>query len=103
MYMVLVSAGYAASPGLAAPLALFASASIFGTVSGGHFNPAVTIGVYIREGNYIKNLPFCIGIIASQIAGALTGMLLSYLALSVGVGGKQVILESQVSLLLPEE
>ncbi len=28
---------------------LFASILIFGAVTGGHFNPAVTLGVYISE------------------------------------------------------
>ena len=42
---------------------LFASVLIFGKVTGGHFNPAVTIGVYLQEADFIKNLFFMIEII----------------------------------------
>ena len=35
-------------------LTLFANISILGPVSGGHFNPAVTMGVFIKEGR--KNI-----------------------------------------------
>lgn len=67
--------------GIAAPLALFAIINIFGSVSGGHFNPAVTLGVYVREAKWAENFIFTVLIIASQISGALVGMMLSYLVL----------------------
>lgn len=38
-------------PPLAIGIGLFVGASMFGPVSGGHFNPAVSIGVFIKEGN----------------------------------------------------
>jgi len=31
---------------------LFASILLFGAITGGHFNPAVTLGVYINEGKF---------------------------------------------------
>ena len=34
---------------------LFASIIIFGSITGGHFNPAVTLGVYIKEAQWAKN------------------------------------------------
>ena len=41
------------------PVSLFASIIIFGAITGGHFNPAVSMGVYLAEGkNYSKNLIF---------------------------------------------
>ena len=48
-------------------LTLFSCITILGPVSGGHFNPAVTIGVLIREGKdkAKANLPFCFYIILS--------------------------------------
>lgn len=63
--------------GISGPLALFVSINIFGGVSGGHFNPAVTLGVYVRECKFKENLKFMWMIIGSQCAGALLGMLLS--------------------------
>jgi glycerol uptake facilitator-like aquaporin len=48
-----------------------------GEVSGGHFNPAVTLGVLIAEGrdNFMMNLPYAIAIIFAQIVGATAGCL----------------------------
>ena len=34
---------------------LFAVILIFGAITGGHFNPAVTLGVYIQERKYSEN------------------------------------------------
>lgn len=104
MYAVLVSGGsHSDSWGIAGPLALFAVASIFGGVSGGHFNPAVTLGVYIREKNYAENFLFMVMIIASQISGALVGMMLAYLVLRVAKDGEYTVLPGNVPLLLPSE
>ena len=48
------------------PFSLFASILIFGAITGGHFNPAVTIGVYIAEGDhYGRNFLFLLIIIIS--------------------------------------
>ena len=51
IYMILVSKGDA----MGVPLALFAMIVIFGGITGGHFNPAVTLGVYIHEGKWKEN------------------------------------------------
>jgi len=85
MYAATVSGGSHSdsSWGIAGPLALFAIINIFGGISGGHFNPAVTMGVYVREAKWAENFIFLILIIASQVAGAFVGMLLSYLVLRV--------------------
>ena len=82
MYIAIVSGGGSDQTwGIAGPLALFAIINIFGAVSGGHFNPAVTLGVYVREAKWGENIIFMFMIIASQIAGALVGMLLAFLAM----------------------
>lgn len=105
MYAVLVSAGTgSAFAGLVGPLALFVSVSIFGAVTGGHFNPAVTLGVYFREAKYKDNFLFMAMIISSQISGAITGMLLSYLVLRIpDANGDITVLPQSVPLLLPSK
>lgn len=55
---------------------------LLGPVSGSHFNPAVTLGVYFHESTEkIKNLPFLIMIIVSQIIGGTIGVLIVALAI----------------------
>lgn len=56
VYCVLASNGNA----YAVIIGLFASIIIFGGVTGGHFNPAVTMGVYIASGEYGSNFIFMI-------------------------------------------
>lgn len=55
---------------------------MFGAVSGGHFNPAVTLAVFIKEGasKMRKNFPLMIMIIASELIGATLGVIFVYLA-----------------------
>ena len=61
------------------PFSLLASVCIWGDVTGGHFNPAVTIGVFISLGDYGKNFMFMLMIIIGQIIGGLAAMGLFYL------------------------
>ena len=58
-------------------LTIFGNICIMGEVSGGHFNPAVTLGVLIAEGseNFMMNLPYAIAIIFAQLVGATAGCL----------------------------
>lgn len=51
------------------PFSLMASVVIFGDITGGHFNPAVSIGVFTQLGDYGKNFMFLIMIIISQVLG----------------------------------
>ena len=60
------------------PFSLLASVVIFGDITGGHFNPAVTIGVFTTVGDYAKNFMFMVLIIISQILGGLAAIGLSY-------------------------
>ena len=50
-----------------------------GNITGGHFNPAVTIAVLIREGK-LSNIGFAIIIMVSQIIGAVIGCAVFYLS-----------------------
>ena len=60
------------------PFSLFASVCIWGDITGGHFNPAVTIGVFTTLGDYSKNLGFMIMIIVAQCLGGMLGIGLNY-------------------------
>lgn len=99
VYMIIVSKG---EP-LAVPLALFAVIIIFGGVTGGHFNPAVTAGVYIHEGKYKENALYCTLIMISQIIGGLLGSLVAGVALSANVNNEWSIPESRVPILAPTD
>ena len=61
-------------------MALYIAILIFGEVSGGHFNPATTLGVLIREGK-VSNLPLASYIILSQVFGAFLGNVFQYLTI----------------------
>ena len=58
-----------------AGLSLMGSICIFGQVSGGHFNPAITLAVLIAEGKekFGDNIGFALMIMGSQIIGAFVG------------------------------
>lgn len=102
MYAVNVSGATGSdSWGITGPLALFAVVNIFGGISGGHFNPAVTLGVYFREKDYAGNFIFMIMYIAAQLAGAMVGMLLSIFAIRATKEGEYIIPQDMVPLLLP--
>ena len=66
------------------PFSLFASILIFGAITGGHFNPAVSLGVYIAnltgksEGN---SFVFLMIIWLGQFLGGGLAMLFAYLSL----------------------
>ena len=64
---------------LSIPISLLASVVIWGDITGGHFNPAVTIGVFTQLGDYGKNFLFMIMIIVSQILGGFLGVGLAFL------------------------
>jgi len=56
---------------------LFASIIIFGSITGGHFNPAVTLGVYIKEAQWAKNAKWLAIVICAQLCGAMFAQLLA--------------------------
>ena len=79
---------------LTIPFSLLASVVIWGDITGGHFNPAVTIGVFTQLGDYAKNMGFMIMIIISQILGGMLAIGLNYL----GAAGKD---DATVAVLAP--
>ena len=66
VYLIFIAGGsQSAYKDLVGALGCFALVSIFGSVSGGHFNPAVTLAFYIRERQFAKNLLFMVYIMIS--------------------------------------
>ena len=58
---------------------------LFGQVSGGHYNPAITLAVYIKEKEgHLGKLGFFALIVFSQICGAWIGVSLSVPGLFTG-------------------
>jgi len=66
---------------------LAASILIFGSITGGHFNPAVTLGVYISEGKYRDNLSWLGLVWVAQILGGFLAWGLTELTLFSGAIG----------------
>ena len=69
------------SAGLAVGFNLFVGIVMSAKVSGGMFNPAVTIGVYLAEGTFMKNIVLILMIILGQIIGAYFGILYAHFCL----------------------
>jgi hypothetical protein len=100
IYMIIVSTGDA----IAVPLALFAMIIIFGGITGGHFNPAVTLGVYIKEGKWKENAAFASLIVTSQLVGSLLGMSFAWLTLgAIDVNGVFTVGAQRVPILAPTD
>ena len=98
IYCILVSH----SNPLAVVVGLFTSIIIFGGITGGHFNPAVSIGVYLSNGKYMSQLLFLIMIIIGQLIGACLGFGLAFLSL-YDTSHDQIIPESHVPKLCPTD
>lgn len=63
--------------GLAAGLAIAAGTLVFGVVSGAHFNPAITIGLW--SARRIKTLPAVVYVAAQMLGGIVAYLLYTYL------------------------
>ena len=100
IYCILTSHG---NP-LAVVVGLFSSIIIFGGITGGHFNPAVSLGVYIANGKYLTQIVFLIMIIIGQLIGACLGMLLAMLSIhEEGASDKKFIPENHIPKLCPSD
>lgn len=56
---------------------LFVLYNIFGPISNGHFNPAVTLAVYLSLALNVHNSAILFMVLLAQLSGAIVGMLLS--------------------------
>ena len=69
------------SAGLAVGFNLFVGILMASKISGGMFNPAVTIAVYTAEGTFLKNVILILMIVWSQILGAYFGIVYGHFCL----------------------
>ncbi len=77
MMLFLVGINCSQNNASVAALGLFIAATLTGRLSGGHFNMAITIAVYIVEGKWLRNLKVAIPIILIDLFGAFTAMAVS--------------------------
>ena len=77
--LLVLAANLAGSDTLVVALTYFALIVCCYEVSGGHLNPAVSVGVYIAEKRYSHNLLFMIIIVIGQVVGGLFGLGFGYL------------------------
>lgn len=75
---------------IAVGLIVMGMAQMLGPISGGHFNPAITMGMFIKElgkptnnVTWIQNLIFAIMIIISQVVGAILGVTVTALGMKL--------------------
>jgi glycerol uptake facilitator-like aquaporin len=69
------------SAGLAVGFNLFVGILMSAKVSGGMFNPAVTIAVYLSEGTFLKNIILIVMIWVAQVIGAYFGIIYAHFCL----------------------
>lgn len=67
------------SAGLAVGMNLFVGILLAAKISGGMFNPAVSIAVYIFQGRFLNEILLLGMVIASQILGAFFGIIYAHL------------------------
>jgi glycerol uptake facilitator-like aquaporin len=70
----------------APPFTLFTIIMMFGSVSGGHFNPAVSTAVFVWHPNKAKNIRLLPLLMVMQILGAFIGCLLTLGITNGGAG-----------------
>ena len=98
VYCILTSHGNA----LAVVIGLFSSIIIFGGITGGHFNPAVSLGVYLSNGNYASQIGYLLMIICGQFLGAVLGLMLAVLSIyEKGAEDNKLIPNDHVPKLCP--
>jgi glycerol uptake facilitator-like aquaporin len=77
MVLFLVGINCSGNDASVAALGLFVAATLTGRVSGGHFNMAITFAVYVMEGKFKKNFSIALIVMAIDVVGAFTAMVIS--------------------------
>ena len=77
MVLFLVGINCSQNNASVAALGLFIAATLTGRLSGGHFNMAITVAVYLVEGKWLQNIKVAISIIFIDLLGAFTAMAVS--------------------------
>lgn len=75
------SAELSLNSNLVRAFAYFATWIVASTVSGAHFNPAMSLVVYFQTGEYKKNFLYLLAVMFIQLCGAFLGTLAAYLIL----------------------
>jgi aquaporin Z len=60
---------------------VFAMILIGGPITGAHYNPAITLGVYISNKNWAEDISMLVVMMSAQFSGAFAGCLLANLSL----------------------
>ena len=66
---------------------IFTLIVMFGPVCGGHFNPAVTVAVFIKESK-LSNISYALTIVFSQLVGACLGCLIVFGSQSINLANQ---------------
>ena len=52
---------------------------VVSTISGAHFNPAISFAIYLYEGKFKEYRNYIIAVVVTQLCGSLTGILLTHI------------------------
>lgn len=74
LYIILQSSNYEKMQPFIISIGLLAAILLFGAVSGGHFNPAVTAMMYAKGDQKVSRPADALGYVVAQVLGALVAL-----------------------------
>jgi len=83
---------------------IFACLLIGGPITGAHYNPSVTVGVYLTNMKFREDLPMFLVMLAAQVVGGILGVMLVWASLVNNNASSHTnagVPTSEVALLLP--
>ena len=84
--MLLIGINFNGGYGSVVVVGIYTGAMICGKLTGAHFNMGVTVGIYIINGKYKKELKWLITMLTAQIVGGYLGCLYAFLFLGDNTG-----------------